>query len=141
MITAKHIEDNIGISKDFNAFELRLALGAKNQLKSYQIVQYFADNPKDNNIVMVVGLVYAFFIQVLKYHGCKDKNPYNVAKVIGINPFFIKDYDLALKNYPMKKVSDIVNIMRTIDVKSKGVGANGGPVIELYKEMLFKVFN
>jgi DNA polymerase III subunit delta len=140
-ISAKNIEENIGFSKDFNVFELRKSLGERNQLKSYQIVQYFADNPKDNNIVMVVGLVFSFFIQVLKYHGLKDRNPNNVAKVLGVSSFFLKDYDIALKNYPMKKVSQIVNSLRDIDVKSKGVGANALPLSDLYKEMLIKIFN
>jgi DNA polymerase III subunit delta len=140
-ITAKAIEENIGFSKDFNVFELRKSLGDRNQLKSYKIVNYFAENPKDNNIVMVVGLVFSFFIQVLKYHGLKDKNPNNVAKVLGVNPFFLKDYDVALKNYPMKKVSQIVATMRDIDVKSKGVGANALPLHDLYKEMLLGIFS
>lgn len=139
-ISAKHIEDNIGFSKDFNVFELKNALGTKNQLKSYQIVQYFAENPKDNNIVMVVGLVYSFFIQLLKYHGTKDKNPANIAKVIGVSPFFLKDYDIAVKNYPMKKVSQIIETLRDIDVKSKGVGANAMPLNDLYKQMLIGIF-
>ena len=139
--TAKHIEENIGFSKDFNVFELRKSLGERNQLKSYQIVQYFAENPKENNIVMVVGLIFSFYIQVLKYHGLKDRNPANVAKVLGVNPFFLKDYDVALKNYPMKKVSQIVNSLRDIDVKSKGVGVNALPLNDLYKEMLIKIFN
>lgn len=139
--TAKHIEENIGFSKDFNVFELRKALGERNQLKSYKIVQYFAENPKENNIVMVVGLIFSFYIQVLKYHGLKDRNPANVAKVLGVNPFFLKDYDVALKNYPMKKVSHIINSLRDSDVKSKGVGANGLPLNDLYKEMLYAIFN
>ncbi len=140
-LTAKHIEENIGFSKDFNVFELRKALGERNQLKSYKIVQYFAENPKENNIVMVVGLIFSFYVQVLKYHGLKDRNPANVAKVLGVNPFFLKDYDVALKNYPMKKVSQIINSLRETDVKSKGVGANGLPLNDLYKEMLFAIFN
>lgn len=140
MITAKDIEENIGFSKDFNVFELRNALGTKNQLKSYQIVQYFAENPKDNNIVMVIGLVYSFFVQLLKYHGTKDKNPTNLAKVLGVSPYFLKDYDIAVKNYPMKKVSQVIANLRDIDVKSKGVGANAMPLSDLYKQMLIGIF-
>lgn len=139
-ITANHIEENIGFSKDFNVFELRKMLAAKNQLNSYKIVKYFADNPKDNNIVMVVGLVFSFFVQVQKYHGTKDKNPARVASLLGVSPFFLKDYDLAIKNYNMKKVSSIINTLRDIDVKSKGVGANGLPLLDLYNELLIKVF-
>jgi DNA polymerase-3 subunit delta len=140
-ITAKHIEENIGFSKDFNVFELRKALGERNQLKAYTIAENFAQNPKDNPMVVTTSLVFGFFIQLLKYHGLKDKNPKNVATVLGVNPFFLKDYDVALKNYPMKKVSQIIAALRDIDVKSKGVGANALPQSDLLREMLYKIFN
>jgi DNA polymerase-3 subunit delta len=140
-ITPKHIEENIGFSKDFNNFELLNALGSKNQLKAYQIVQYFSDNQKANPLVVTTSTVFGFFIKLLKYHGLKDRNPKNVVTVLGVNPFFIKDYDLALKNYPMRKVSQIVSYLREIDVKSKGVGANALPQSDLLREMLFKIFN
>ncbi len=140
-ITPKHIEENIGFSKDFNNFELLNALGSKNQLKAYQIVQYFSDNQKANPLVVTTSTVFGFFIKLLKYHGLKDRNPKNVATVLGVSPFFLKDYDVALKNYPMRKVSQIVSFLREIDVKSKGVGANGLPQSDLLREMLFKIFN
>lgn len=140
-ITPKDIEENIGFSKDFNVFELRKALGERNQLKAYTIAENFAQNPKDNPMVVTTSLVFGFFIQLLKYHGLKDKNPKNVAAVIGVNPFFLKEYDVALKNYPMKKVSQIVGALRDIDVKSKGVGANALSQSDLLREMLYKIFN
>lgn len=140
-ITPMHIEENIGFSKDFNVFELRKAIGERNQLKAYTIADNFAQNPKDNPIVMTTGLVFGFFIQLLKYHGLKDRNPKNVAAVIGVNPFFLKEYDVALRNYPMKKVSQIVSSLRDVDLKSKGVGANATPQSDLLREMLYKIFN
>jgi DNA polymerase-3 subunit delta len=140
-ISPKDIEENIGFSKDFNVFELQNALGSKNQVKAYKIAQYFADNPKDNPMVVTTSLVFSYFVKVLKYHGLKDRNPNNVAKVLGVSPFFVKDYDVALRNYPMKKVSSIVATLRDIDVKSKGVGANALPTHDLLKEMLVKIFN
>jgi len=140
-ITPKHIEENIGFSKDFNVFELRKAIGEHNQLKAYTIADNFAQNPKDNPIVVTTSLVFGFFVQLLKYHGLKDRNPKNVAAVLGVNPFFLKEYDLALRNYPMKKVSQIVASLRDIDVKSKGVGANALPQSDLLREMLYKIFN
>ena len=140
-ITPAIIEENIGFSKDFNPFELRKAIGERNQLKAYQIADYFAQNPKDNPIVLTIGLVFGFFTQLLQYHGLKDKSPSNVAKMLKVNPYFLKDYDLALKNYPMKKVSAIVSTLRDIDVKSKGVGANNISQHDLLKEMLVKIFN
>lgn len=140
-ISAKDIEENIGFSKDYNVFELRKAIGERDQLKAYKIAENFAQNPKDNPIVMTTGLVFGFFIQLLKYHGLKDKNPKNVASSLGVNPFFLKDYDVALKNYPMKKVSQIVASLRDTDVKSKGVGANSLSQADLLREMLYKIFN
>jgi DNA polymerase-3 subunit delta len=140
-INPKDIEENIGFSKDFNVFELQNALGSKNQLKAYQIAQYFADNPKDNPMVVTTSLVFNFFVKILKYHGLKDKNPKTVAPALGISPFFLKDYDVALRNYPMKKVSAIVAALRDIDVKSKGVGANSLSTHDLLKEMLVKIFS
>ncbi|MDQ7961088.1 DNA polymerase III subunit delta [Flavobacterium lindanitolerans] len=140
-ITPEVIEENIGFSKDFNVFELRKAIGERNVKKAYQIAQYFADNPKDNPLVLTVGQTFGFFVQLLKYHGLKDRSPKSVASALGINPFFVKEYDVAIKNYPMKKVSHIVASLRDIDVKSKGVGANGLPPGDLMKEMLANIFS
>ncbi len=141
VITPKIIEDNIGFSKDYNVFELRKALGERDQLKAYKIADYFAQNPKDNPLVMTVGLVFGFFSQLLQYHGLPDKSPGNVARALKVNPYFVKDYDIAFRNYPMKKVSAIVAALRDIDVKSKGVGANNISQGDLLKEMLVKIFN
>lgn len=140
-ISPKDVEDNIGISKDYNIFELRKAIGERDQLKAYKIANYFAQNPKDNPLVMTTGLIFGFFSQLLQYHGLKDKSPGNVSKVLRVNPYFLKDYDIALRNYPMKKVSAIVAALRDIDVKSKGVGANAVSQHDLLKEMLVKIFN
>ena len=141
VITANHIEENIGFSKDFNVFEFRKAIGEKNQIKSYKIANYFAQNPKDNPIVVTISLVFSFFSQLLQYHGIKDKNPAKVAGVLKVNPYFLKDYDVALQNYPMKKVSSIVATLRDIDIKSKGLGANALTQGDLLKVMLFHIFN
>jgi DNA polymerase-3 subunit delta len=140
-ISAHDIEENIGFSKDYNIFELRKAIGEKNQLKSYKIVQYFSENPKDHPMVKTTGLLFSFFVQLLQYHGLKNKNPSNVAAILKVNPFFLKDYDVALRNYPMKKVSKIVTLLRETDIKSKGVGSNSLPQHELLKEMLVGIFN
>ncbi len=140
LITAEHIEKNIGISKDYNVFEFRSALGEKNILKANRIAQYFAQNPKDNPITLITSQVFAFYLQLLQYHGLSDKSQGNVAKVLKVNPYFVKDYETAARNYPMKKVSAIVAALRDIDLKSKGVGANALPPSELLKEMLIAIF-
>lgn len=140
IINAEHIEKNIGISKDYNVFEFRKALGEKNILRANRIAKYFAQNPKDNPITLITSQVFAFYVQLLQYHGLSDKNPKNVAGVLKINPFFVKDYEVASRNYPMRKVSGIVASLREIDLKSKGVGANALPTDELLKDMLIAIF-
>lgn len=140
-ISAKDIEENIGFSKDFNVFELRKAIGERNQLKAYQIVQYFSENPKENPILMVTALIFGYFQQLLQYHGLKDKSSKNVAAALKISPYFTRDYELAARNFPMKKVSAAIAKLRDMDVKSKGVGAANLPMHDLYKELLTTLFN
>lgn len=140
-ITPEHIEENIGISKDFNNFELRKAVGEKNKLKAHQIINYFSDNPKDNPIVVTVSLLHNFFTQLLQYHGLGDKSPRAVASSLRINPYFVSEYSNAARNYPMKKVSAVIGILREFDVKSKGVGANALPQRDLLKELLVRIMN
>ncbi|MGJ8550337.1 DNA polymerase III subunit delta [Winogradskyella wichelsiae] len=138
-ITPDHIEKNIGISKDYNNFELRKAVGQRNILKAHQIAKYFADNPKDNPMVVTVALLFSFFSQLLQLHGMSDKNPRSVASALKVNPYFVNEYIEAARNYPMKKVSYIIGVLREFDVKSKGVGANAVPQGDLLKELLVKV--
>ncbi len=141
ILSPSDIEENIGFSKDFNNFELRKAIGEKNQVKAYQIIDYFSQNPKDNPLVVTTGLVFGFFSQLLQYHGLKDKSQMNAAKVLKVNPFFVKDFEVPFRNYPMKKVSTIVSALRTLDVKSKGVGAASTSQHDLLKELLITIFN
>ena len=138
-ITPEHIEENIGISKDFNNFELCKAIGEKNAIKAYQIVNYFAENPKDNPIVVTVALLFNFFSQLLHFHGLRDKTPRSVASALKINPYFVNEYIIAAKNYPMRKVSSVISTLHEFDVKSKGVGANAVLEGDLLKEMLFRI--
>ncbi|MBD0824534.1 DNA polymerase III subunit delta [Aestuariibaculum marinum] len=138
-ITPEHIEENIGISKDFNNFELRKAIGERDVMKAHRIVKYFADNPKDNPMVVTVSLLFNFFSQLLHYHGLKDKSPRNVASALKINPYFVNEYVAAARNYPMRQVSRVVATLRDFDVKSKGVGAYAVPQGDLLKELLVKI--
>ncbi|WP_456442771.1 DNA polymerase III subunit delta [Psychroserpens sp.] len=140
-ITPEHIEENIGISKDYNNFELRKAIGERNSLKAFKIANYFANNPKDNPMVVTVSLLFSFFSQLLHFHGLHDKNPRNVASALKINPYFVNEYVSAARNFPMRKVSGIVSILREFDVKSKGVNSNAVPQGDLLKELLVKILS
>ncbi|WP_203258328.1 DNA polymerase III subunit delta [Hyunsoonleella ulvae] len=140
-ITPEVIEENIGISKDYNNFELRKAIGNRNTVKAHQIINYFAENPKDNPMVVTVSLLFNFFSQLLHFHGLKDKSPRNIASALKINPYFVNEYTVAARHYPMRKVSDVVATLRSFDVKSKGVGANAVPQGDLLKELLVRILN
>ena len=140
-ISAAHIEKNIGISKDFNNFELRKSIGEKQIVKVNQIANYFSQNPKSNPLVMTISLLNSFFTQLLMYHGLKDKGKINVAKVLRINPYFVNEYQRAARNYPMRKVAQIISLLRTADLKSKGVGATNLSQGDILKELLFKIMH
>jgi DNA polymerase-3 subunit delta len=139
-ITPEIIEKNIGFSKDFNVFEFQKAIGSRNVPKAYTIAFYFHENPKDHNIIMITSLLFSFFSRLLQYHGLKDKSPRNAASVLRVSPYHLTDYDVALQNYPMRKVSQIIAALRDLDVKSKGVGATLNNR-ELYKSALYAIFN
>ena len=140
-ITPEHIEENIGISKDFNNFELRKAVGDKDIVKAHRIAKYFADNPKDNPMVVTISLLFSFFSQLLHLHGMNDKTPRSVASALRINPYFVNEYLTAARNYPMKKVSTVIALLRDFDVKGKGVGASAVPQGDLLKELLVRILN
>lgn len=139
LITPELIEENIGISKDFNNFELRKAIGNREVQKAHRIINYFAQNPKDNPLVVTVSLLFAYFSQIMQYHGLADKSKASVAKQLKINPYFVQDYVIAASNYKMKEVSQIISELKSIDIKSKGVGAVNVSQGDLLKELLVKI--
>ncbi len=138
-ISPETIERHIGISKDYNNFELRKAIGEKDFLKATKIMRYFARNPRENPFVVTITLLHSFFAQLLQYHGLQDHSPKNVASSLGINPYFVSEIQKAARNYPMKKVSRIVSSLREMDLKGKGVGAQNLTQEDLLKELLVKI--
>jgi DNA polymerase-3 subunit delta len=140
-ITPQVIEDNIGISKDYNNFELRKALGARDVVKVHKIINYFTENPKENPLVLTTAQLFSFFTQLLKVHTLKDMNPQAVAKAAGVNPFFVQEIITAAKNYPMKYCSRAIKVIRDMDVKSKGVGTHQAAHADLLKEAMVNIMS
>ncbi|MDC3050582.1 DNA polymerase III subunit delta [Flavobacteriales bacterium] len=140
-ITSESIESNIGISKDYNNFELTNALAKKDIIKSNRIANFFSKNPKENPLVVSVGVIFNFFQKVLLYHTIIDKSSNNVARLLKINPYFIKDYQIAAKNYSKSKSIEVIGLCRTYDMKSKGVDNHSINDGELLKEFLFKILH
>ncbi len=141
-ITVDDIEMNIGISKDFNVFELQKALGKKQVLKAYKIAQYFVRNPKENPIQQILIILFGFFSKVLLFHTLKNKTDRNeVAAVLSVNPAFVEDYKTAARNYSISKLAEIFSCLREADTKSKGIELTGKNDDAIYKELLFKILH
>ena len=140
IITDEHIEQNIGISKDFNNFELLKAIGKKDVVKANRIINYFVENPKNNPTVMTISLLNNFFTKLLLFHGLENKSKDAVSKSLGVGYYFVDDYFLAARNYTMRKVAQTINFLREADVKSKGVGASQTQE-DILKELLFRIMH
>jgi DNA polymerase-3 subunit delta len=141
VITTSLIENNIGISKDYNNFELQKAIGEKNILKANMIVQYFANNPKDNPLTLSIASLFGFFSKLLTFHYLTDKSRNNVAAVLKVNPFFVKDYENSASKYNVSKTMQIISLLRTYDMKSKGFGDPGTEPGDLLKELVFRILH
>ena len=140
-INSDDVEKFIGISKEFNVFELRKAIGEKNLFKCMKIIDYFSKNPKSNPIVVIVSLIFDFFVKLFIYHSLSDKSDRSVASALKVNPYFVKDYSSSAKNYSMKSISSKISILREFDLKSKGLGATNITNSDLLKELIFKLLH
>ena len=140
-ITPDHIERNIGISKEFNVFELQNALGERDLLRANRIVNYFGANPSSNPIPVVISALYSYFSKLLNYHFLEDKSQNNVAAALQVNPFFVKNYVAAAKNYNIRKLVEIVSILREYDMKSKGFGNVSASQADLQREMIYRILH
>jgi DNA polymerase-3 subunit delta len=139
-ITEQLVEDQIGISKDYNVFELQKAIGRRDPVMCNRIVNHFAANPKKNPIQMMLPLLYGYFLKIMFYHQLENKS--DAAKVLGCAPSFVQDYALAARNYPLGKLATCIGYLYETDLRSKGV-RNSGNVTdgELLKELIFKVIH
>lgn len=141
-ISAEDIEKNIGISKEYNIFELTNALGEKDNLKSHKIVNYFMMNPKSLALPMAIGIVYSFYTKVLLVKYTPGSEIRNLGSILKINPYIAKNYIQYAANYDLIKIKSIFNILKEYDLKSKGVGATGATSQgEFLKEMVAKILN
>jgi DNA polymerase-3 subunit delta len=136
-----HIEQNIGISKDYNNFELNNALSQRNVLKANRIVRYFESNQKNHPIALTITSIYYFFSKVLNYHFIRDKSRKNIAAALRIDPFFVREYELAARNYPPSKVVEVISLLREYDLKSKGFGNVTSSPGDLLKELVYKIMH
>jgi DNA polymerase-3 subunit delta len=140
-VNAGHIEQYIGISKEYNNFELHKALGLKDVLKANRIINYFAQNPKNNPLTVTITSLYFYFSKVLLYHSLEDKTQAGAAAALKVNPYFVKDYQQAARAYPRRKTEEIISLIREYDARSKGYGGASTPEGELLRELVFKILH
>ena len=137
------VEEHTGISKDFNSFELLNAIIRKDHLKAIRIVNYFEANPKNNPFVLTITALFRYFLNLLTYHYQKKTTPntQEMAKLLGVHPFFMKDYLDGSQAYNAVKCANTISLLREYDLKSKGVGNAAISDGELLKELVFKIMH
>ena len=141
MITVDDIEKNIGISKEYNNFELNKAVLQRNAVKANRIIQSFAKNPKGYPIQVTIATLFGYFQKLMAYYYLPDKSKMAVASALKINPFFVSDYTTGARNYPARKVVQIISLLREYDMRSKGYNTNETDTGELLKELIFKIIH
>jgi len=140
-ITMQHVQEYIGISKDYNIFELQDALSKKDVLKANRIINYFTVNPKEHFISMTLGFLYGYFLKLMMVHFSPDKSKFGIAKTIGVPPFVAEGYERAAKNYNPAKLKSIFGYLRETDLRSKGIDNFGTEHGELQRELIFKILH
>ena len=141
-ITAEQIERNIGISKDYNNFELRNALIEKDVFKANQIVKYFEDNPKNNPLQVTLAVLFNFFSNLMLAYYAPDKSDQGIAGQLGLrSPWQAKDYMAGMRKYTGVKVMQIIGAIRTCDAKSKGIDNPSTPDGELLRELVYFILH
>ncbi len=141
-IGAQQVMDNIGISKNYNVFELQKALGQRDVLKANRIINYFIANPKKNPLVMVIGLLYNYFSKVYMLQYLSNTPDNELAGALNLrSSYFLKDYKLAARNYPLPKTQQVIHLLSCYDLKSKGVDNPGTADGELLKELVYRILH
>ena len=140
-ISDADVERNIGISKDYNVFELQNALGSRDVLKANRIVNYFGDNPKENPLFLTAISLYGYFTKLLKLHYATDNSQAALASTLGVSPFFVRDYQAAARNYSIADCVRCIGVLREFDLKSKGYNVGEVSPKDLYREMVFKLLH
>lgn len=141
ILDGKIIEDHIGISKEYNVFELQKALGTKNANAAFKIAHFMGKNPKNNPFVMMLSSLYNYFSNVIVYHTMSGQPQQTIAAQMGVHPYFLKDYAESARLYPLKHATRVISVLREFDMKGKGLGAVNMSEAELIKELVYKIIH
>lgn len=136
------IERNIGISKEYNVFELQNAIGRRDVVQCNRIINHFAANPKENPIQLILPNLYNYFIKIMEYHQLTDKSQSSAASALKVNPYFVRDYATAAGNYPLGKLASCIGYLNEADLRCKGIHSSSTVTYgEILKELIFKIIH
>jgi len=141
IINTEHVEKYIGISKEYNVFELQNAIGFKDHERVYRMLNCFIENPKEHHILKYLTSLFNFFVKLIQYHVVKNQDRGEIAKTLGVHPFFLKDYAKASHNYDPVKIKLIIEYLQEYDLKAKGFNSGSTNPQQLFKELVFKILN
>ncbi len=135
------VQRYVGISKEYNIFELQKAIGMGNQGKAIKIINYFASNPANNPMVLTIYSLFTYFSKLLLIHHSNNQNEKALASVIGVNPYFVKEYLAAARNYPLGKVVNNISYLQKADLDSKGIDSATKKDKAVLTELVHKLMN
>jgi DNA polymerase-3 subunit delta len=135
------VQKFIGISKDYNTFELNNALLQRDRVKAFRVINYYAANPKAGPTVVVIGGLYSLFSKLYLLHAMKAASSGEVAGALGVNPYFVKDYKSALRWYDVPKIRNVIGLLHRYDSRSKGIDDVGTDDGELLRELVWQILN
>jgi DNA polymerase-3 subunit delta len=138
-ITEEDIEEFVGVSKEFNVFELQAAIAEKNLAKAMRIIQYFGANPKSAPIQVILPSLYSFFSKVYMIYGLNSRDEKAVAAEMGVNAWFVKDYLKAATVYSYQETERLLLLLSEYNLKSVGINDTGTEDASLLKEMVVKI--
>lgn len=140
-ITVERVMSQVGVSKEYNIFELQKAIIQKDSLLANKIVNYFESNTKKNPIIPVVAFLFSFFSKLLVAAQASDKSEKGLASELKVSPYAVRDYSLALRNYPLQKIIDNIGHLKEADLKLKGVNSGSGGDGQIVRELVWRLIN
>ena len=135
------VQKYVGINKDYNVFELQKALVVKDVMKANRIINYFAANIKNNPLLPIIAVIYSFYSKLIIGYGAPDKSEKSIASALKINPFFAKDYLLAMRHYSPEQVLNNIGHIRKADLQFKGVYGSKANEGEILKELVYRLLH
>jgi DNA polymerase III subunit delta len=140
-ITAERVMSQVGVSKEYNIFELQKAVIQKDALMATKIVNYFESNPKKNPIIPIVAYLFSFFSKLLVASQATDKSEKGLASELKVSPYAVRDYSMALRQYPLPKIIDNIAFIKEADLKSKGVNVGSGGDGQIIRELIWRLMH